>query len=1421
MSAASTPLPPNSPVAAPTAATSALNFVKRNKLRVFIGLSLGLHALIGVGWGVPAYVHEVRVRAEQEALAKKLLADQQAAAAKVDKANAKSLELARADVVKQLRATYDTLVNGLTTPQQEELWKGVVDSLHDPIDALAKAMGDSATTEQDLRNLQADLNRKLVENTHTQLAAKLGKWTQDDIVAQVQKKLVPLLDAHYHGELDTRAGKTLRESAGQYLKANAPKGSSPDAARQVLAQSRDVLTPYGESTFGDDFHQFASDRLAGVLVDQLTPALAGRNLQDAKYLAATRAVIAQAIHTGVVSVGRYGDSVTARLKEFGAADKSASPQATEFVYNIKASVGDKIAEVTKDGSADDQLIRRADIRLSDAQADAAYRVDTMAEHAQDGRTVTGLDGMAERSLTEMREDALARMSQISTMSQDGNDPSFMQGDDNATTQPAVDPMLQAAMDDVWKALHAEFDKMVAGKRTPDQANLIWNAVQPPMEPDVTTFAGSLLDPSLSKAQLETKRVQLNTRFAELVRAALEQNIKDDLGQKLVDQLKGDGGDQIVKAYKDPLKQTVGTQLTHALMNGAQQERRDTVKELAGVKAAVDKAAATAAQAEKSTDQAKKLLANTPTVKSAAGALATQQKSVDAATDQVKAATTQPDFKSPATAGKMEALKTAAAAASSDLKAAADAATKGDAATAQAAADKAKDSAAKLSAAAKDAQAAVSNEVDEAARQYAASAKAMTQTGSTPTTAPSIASGVDKEFEKQFHDQAMKPLVDEILKRFNDQLKKEGLAKDTDTTGLDKKIEQALSDKTKAPQAAGADAKQAGDANNGAAASSAGSVAMSGVDQKATADADGAASKPSEKAEAKIKAVADTIVKAGVGTAASGLRGQSAIAAAVAAAGTDQQAADLHKQLVDDEAAARAGHGDLMGEGSGDNSLDALRSKWLAATGAGKGDTANGNGDAGQGQAAAGAGNSNGAGNGSGAGSGQGSGRGSAHGGVGASLAMGPGGFRPQQGFDRKKLDDLANQSKDRGKVTGAGLDAKGASGDTSRVETDAEPVVAAVLRPSQPPQMQVKDGDPYQPKFKTIRFATIPFLNKAFTIDGNFDKWKDIPAVDLLPEKFDGTRMAGLRAEDKLSAKMAWDGTGLYFYVNVIDPNGKIDLTNSSSFWAGDVEEVWIDMLNTKERYRARGTGQQFWCWPFGSQQDASQTGGESIVERNSFHYYPMGPGGMQRAARKTADGYEVEFEIPAERLKDGELSAGKIVGMNLNVETGSQLQYYWASSKAVATYTRPDTWGDILLGGSDGTLEIPAKLTAEGSAAEAHETRNAFVIGEPLRLRVTDRDMNLNPNYRDKVAVTVRNPRGQQTIAILEETTPSSGIFEGAVRTGLEMGTPVPATLSVYDGESVTVTYIDQARANGGRNASVTYHVQAALPLTSGVAMK
>ena len=87
---------------------------------------------------------------------------------------------------------------------------------------------------------------------------------------------------------------------------------------------------------------------------------------------------------------------------------------------------------------------------------------------------------------------------------------------------------------------------------------------------------------------------------------------------------------------------------------------------------------------------------------------------------------------------------------------------------------------------------------------------------------------------------------------------------------------------------------------------------------------------------------------------------------------------------------------------------------------------------------------------------------------------------------------------------------------------------------------------------------------------------------------------------------------------------------------------------------------------------------------------------------------------------------------------------------------------------------------------------------------------MNLNEKVKDKVSVTVRNARGEQEVAILEETGRDTGVFEGSVRTALALGEQVPGVVSVYEGESLTVTYVDQARANGARNAEIVSRIAA-----------
>ncbi len=161
-------------------------------------------------------------------------------------------------------------------------------------------------------------------------------------------------------------------------------------------------------------------------------------------------------------------------------------------------------------------------------------------------------------------------------------------------------------------------------------------------------------------------------------------------------------------------------------------------------------------------------------------------------------------------------------------------------------------------------------------------------------------------------------------------------------------------------------------------------------------------------------------------------------------------------------------------------------------------------------------------------------------------------------------------------------------------------------------------------------------------------------------------------------------------------------------------------------------------------------------------------------------------------------------------------MNYYWATSKGAVTFAHPNTWGDVLLAGSDGDIQVvDAKtgLTLASSSADASKAAarkpTALVVGEPLRLRVTDRDMSVPGGVRGKVQVTVRTRHGKPQTAVLEETAPGSGVFEGAVKTALALDEEMPGTLSLYEGDLVDISYHDQARANGARNAEVRFQVR------------
>lgn len=402
------------------------------------------------------------------------------------------------------------------------------------------------------------------------------------------------------------------------------------------------------------------------------------------------------------------------------------------------------------------------------------------------------------------------------------------------------------------------------------------------------------------------------------------------------------------------------------------------------------------------------------------------------------------------------------------------------------------------------------------------------------------------------------------------------------------------------------------------------------------------------------------------------------------------------------------------------------------------------------------------------------------------LANDPRAFRDEDAYRR-----AAALLVDRGTVQGAEWQRTGAGGATSHAEATKDLVPArAAGADNTTATATVGNTKPFEPTFKSLAFTAVPNLPGTFVIDGNPAKWQGIPALQLKPE-FGGDR-------SPQTMQLGWRADGIYARFTVIDPNRTMNKSGIGDFWRADTVEVWIDCLNSKERFRARHAGQQFWIWPEGSKDDASLSGGESVVEKKGGGYVPhvLHANELQRVSTRTADGYVVEFRIPAERLLDAEFSPGRIIGLNSYVSTMSGTDWYWSAGKQAGTYSQPDTWGDLLLSGSDAKIELADEPTAGKPAL--------LIPGQALRLRVTDGDMDLSPTVRDKIMVTLKPAHGGQQLMICEETGPATGVFTGAVSTGLSVGDDQPGVLSVYEGETVDAVYLDQARANGARNADV-----------------
>ena len=117
------------------------------------------------------------------------------------------------------------------------------------------------------------------------------------------------------------------------------------------------------------------------------------------------------------------------------------------------------------------------------------------------------------------------------------------------------------------------------------------------------------------------------------------------------------------------------------------------------------------------------------------------------------------------------------------------------------------------------------------------------------------------------------------------------------------------------------------------------------------------------------------------------------------------------------------------------------------------------------------------------------------------------------------------------------------------------------------------------------------------------------------------------------------------------------------------------------------------------------------------------------------------------------------------------------------------------------GTGGTPIDLTNPVPLVPAAE----YHAGEPIFIRLTDIDQNMNPAALETVLVTMLNSTtGDRELLRLTETGPNTGIFTGYLQTGPGPAAAGNGVLSVVNGSSISASYSDVQDAADARAASV-----------------
>ena len=351
-----------------------------------------------------------------------------------------------------------------------------------------------------------------------------------------------------------------------------------------------------------------------------------------------------------------------------------------------------------------------------------------------------------------------------------------------------------------------------------------------------------------------------------------------------------------------------------------------------------------------------------------------------------------------------------------------------------------------------------------------------------------------------------------------------------------------------------------------------------------------------------------------------------------------------------------------------------------------------------------------------------------------------------------------------------------------------------------------------RPRFETLAHGVAEYQSGPLKIDGHVEDWGTRRHAFRMRWTFNGVPL-----RDGVAVYVRWSHAGFYYSYTV--PGRTHVLPNLKSSWQGDCFEVWIDMENLRKRtMHASPLSQQFCFMPFGFD---GVTGHTFIEVGRGFR----GLGQYENRLETESDsarakglavgrlhdqGYTVEGFISRAALAKSQLRAGMYVAMNISINMGYErsISQQWSLPKNMQTFDKPDTWGDVLLLGTDATVRFTDVKASKASG-------RPILSGQSMGIEVVDHDMNLQPVRRDRAIVSVMEKGGRSYMyAILEETGVDTGVFHGSFDTQAKFLSAKPNTLGIRAGGLLHLLYKDRYTSYGEKARTVESELTMAAPV-------